>query len=66
MADHITSAQYKLGVDIGHALCAAIGSWATHDHVIATLEHCLTVARCNRDMGIPEAAFVAPAFPTKG
>lgn len=49
--EHPTSLQYKLGVDIGHALAEALANGASYEEVISTLRHCITLAEFNRDTG---------------
>jgi hypothetical protein len=55
-----TPAQYKMAVEIGHSVCTAFASGASHAQVITTLRHALTIAESNSNMGIPEAAFASP------
>lgn len=56
---HPTSAQYRLAVQVGLAVCDAFAEDATHDEVIATLKRCLAVAQANRDWPIPGRRFAA-------
>lgn len=52
MIDCPTSAQYRLGVEIGRLVVAAMREGMTHDEVIATLAHCTALAIRNREFGI--------------
>lgn len=42
-----TPVQYALGVNIGHLAVRAAADGATPEQIVATLEHCLGLARFN-------------------
>ena len=50
-----TSAQYALGVKIGHAVVEAQRAGATCDEVIATLRHSIVLVETNRDFAQVES-----------
>lgn len=50
MSDMPTSLQYRLGVNIGHAIHAAIAAGMTHDEAITTLRHTILLTEVNRDL----------------
>lgn len=60
MSDNPTSAQYALGVTIGHAVVAAMKDGASYDEVISTLRHSIGLTERNKAFGIDLAALPSP------
>ena len=52
MSQHPTSIQYRLGVQIGHALVEAVENGASYDEAIETLHHSIGVMERNRALGV--------------
>ena len=48
MNDHVTSIQYKLGVDIGHLVIKARKDGASDDELIATLHNTIRILEDNK------------------
>ena len=52
MSDMPTSSQYRLGVQIGHAMVETMEEGASYDEVIETLHHSIGVMERNRAFGV--------------